>query len=126
QKPYIEVKNDVELRPDEIVAAESWSNYKKRNDSIIIDTFHALLKSTLVCPDCELVSVTFDPFCFLSLPLPIKTERPIDVIFVPSATKMMQVDNENNPPTTKALQMSRLSIPKYGTIGDVCNTVAKA
>ncbi len=72
QKPYIEIKTDVDPRPDEIVASESWDNYKKRNDSIIVDTFHALLKSTLVCPDCSLVSVTFDPFCYLSLPLPVK------------------------------------------------------
>ena len=72
QKPYIEVKTDVDSRPDAEVSAESWDNYKKRNDSIIVDTFHALLKSTLVCPDCNLVSVTFDPFCYLSLPLPVK------------------------------------------------------
>ena len=72
QKPYIEVKTDVDLRPDSVMAAESWENYKKRNDSIIVDTFHALLKSTLVCPECNLVSVTFDPFCYLSLPLPVK------------------------------------------------------
>lgn len=63
QKPYIEISNEIERRPDELVAAESWSNYKKRNDSIIVDTFHGLLKSTLVCPECSLVSVTFDPFC---------------------------------------------------------------
>lgn len=71
-KPYIEMKNDPERRPDEIVAAESWTNYKRRNDSIIVDTFHAQLKSTLVCPECNLVSVTFDPFCYLTLPLPYK------------------------------------------------------
>lgn len=71
-KPYIEMKNDLERRPDETVAAESWTNYKRRNDSIIVDTFHAQLKSTLVCPECNLVSVTFDPFCYLTLPLPYK------------------------------------------------------
>lgn len=71
-KPYIELKNDVERRPDEIVSAEAWRNYKLRNDSIIVDTFHAQLKSTLVCPECDLVSVTFDPFCYLTLPLPYR------------------------------------------------------
>lgn len=71
-KPYIEIKNDCETRPDEIAAAESWANYKKRNDSIVVDTFHGMLKSTLVCPGCELVSVTFDPFCYLSLPLTVQ------------------------------------------------------
>lgn len=69
-KPYIELNNELERRPDVIVAAESWNNYKQRNDSIIVDTFHSQLKSTLVCPECNLVSVTFDPFCYLTLPLP--------------------------------------------------------
>lgn len=69
-KPYIEMSNELERRPDEIVATESWNNYKRRNDSIIVDTFHSQLKSTLVCPECTLVSVTFDPFCYLTLPLP--------------------------------------------------------
>lgn len=65
------------------VANEAWENYRKRNDSVIVDTFHGLLKSTLVCPECAKVSVTFDPFCYLSLPLPIKKERPLEVFLVP-------------------------------------------
>lgn len=72
KKPYIEAKEGIEQRPDEEVAEESWSNYKRRNDSIIVDTFHSQLKSTLVCPECQLVSVTFDPNCYLTLPLPFK------------------------------------------------------
>uniref|UniRef100_A0A5K3ELA3 Ubiquitin carboxyl-terminal hydrolase n=2 Tax=Mesocestoides corti TaxID=53468 RepID=A0A5K3ELA3_MESCO len=69
QKPYIEVR-DADGRPDEVVAAESWSNFKKRNDSIVVDLFYGLLKSTVICPECNYVSVTFDPFGSLSLPLP--------------------------------------------------------
>lgn len=64
------------------VAKEAWDNYRLRNDSIIVDIFHGLLKSTLVCPECSKISVTFDPFCYLSLPLPIKKERQIEVFFV--------------------------------------------
>lgn len=67
------------------VATEAWSNYRKRNDSIIVDTFHGLLKSTLVCPECSKISVTFDPFCYLSLPLlPVKKERLIEVFLMPN------------------------------------------
>lgn len=87
-KPYIEVKNDAEPRPDEEVAKESWENYKKRNDSIVVDTFHAMLKSTLVCPECKLVSVTFDPFCYLSLPLPVKREKQVSLTFLPAPAKL--------------------------------------
>lgn len=65
------------------VAGEAWVNYKKRNDSIIVDIFHGLLKSTVECPDCQKISVTFDPFCYLSLPMPIKKERHMEVFWVP-------------------------------------------
>ena len=61
KKPYVEVK-DGSGRPDADVAAESWQNYLKRNSSIIVDIFHGLLKSTLVCPDCAKVG-----FCLFAL-----------------------------------------------------------
>lgn len=64
-----------------VVAREAWENYKKRNDSIIVDIFHGLLKSTVQCPDCQKISVTFDPFCYLSLPMPIKKERQMEVFY---------------------------------------------
>ncbi|XP_069693943.1 ubiquitin carboxyl-terminal hydrolase 15-like isoform X2 [Periplaneta americana] len=79
KKPYIELQ-DSSGRPDKEVAREAWDNYRKRNDSIIVDFFHGLLKSTVVCPDCSKVSITFDPFCYLSLPLPTKKERTLEVL----------------------------------------------
>ena len=63
------------------LSEEAWALYKKRNDSIIVDTFHGQIKSTLVCPKCQKISVTFDPICYLSLPLPVKKERHIEVMF---------------------------------------------
>lgn len=64
------------------VAEEAWRNHRRRNDSVIVDTFHGLFKSTLVCPECHKVSVTFDPFCYLSVPLPVSKERVMEVFFV--------------------------------------------
>lgn len=124
KKPYIEVKTDIDTRPNHIVAQESWENYKKRNDSIIVDTFHGLLKSTLVCPDCHLVSVTFDPFCYLSLPLPVKRDTQINVILVPAYVKSDE-GNGNGNEDIKAVKITRLTIPKYGSIIDISNAVAK-
>lgn len=57
-------------RPDAQVAEEAWRVYKMRNDSIIVDLFQGQYRSTLICPACQKVSVTFDPFLYLSLPLP--------------------------------------------------------
>uniref|UniRef100_F1KVS2 Ubiquitin carboxyl-terminal hydrolase n=1 Tax=Ascaris suum TaxID=6253 RepID=F1KVS2_ASCSU len=71
KKVYLEAK-DSGGRPDSVVAAEAWQMYKMGNDSVIVDYLHGQLKSTVVCPQCKFVSVKFDPFCFLSLPLPPK------------------------------------------------------
>ncbi|XP_068082079.1 ubiquitin carboxyl-terminal hydrolase 15 [Anabrus simplex] len=81
-KPSIELSDSVG-RPDEEMANEAWRNHLKCNDSIIIENFHGLLKSTVVCPLCSKSSVTFDPFCYLSLPLPVKNERCIEVTLFP-------------------------------------------
>ncbi|XP_074927384.1 ubiquitin carboxyl-terminal hydrolase 11 [Chelonoidis abingdonii] len=81
RKEYVELR-DAAGRPDEEVAEEAWRNHKRRNDSIIVDIFHGLFKSTLVCPACGKVSVTFDPFCYLSVPLPVSQERAMELFFV--------------------------------------------
>lgn len=51
-----------------------------RNDSKIVDLFQGQFKSTLVCPDCQKVSITFDPYMYLSVPLPDKEMRTVKVI----------------------------------------------
>ncbi|XP_010908130.1 ubiquitin carboxyl-terminal hydrolase 9 [Elaeis guineensis] len=77
-KPYIEAK-DADGRPDDEFADECWKNHKARNDSVIVDFCQGQYKSTLVCPDCSKVSVTFDPFMYLSLPLPSTVTRMMTV-----------------------------------------------
>lgn len=58
----------------------SWDYYKSRNDSHIVDLFQAQLKSRLECVDCGYTSVTFDPFMYLSLPIPTDSIRTKDVL----------------------------------------------
>uniref|UniRef100_A0A3B3ZK35 Ubiquitin carboxyl-terminal hydrolase n=1 Tax=Periophthalmus magnuspinnatus TaxID=409849 RepID=A0A3B3ZK35_9GOBI len=110
KKPYIQLK-DANGRPDKVVAEEAWENHIKRNDSIIVDIFHGLFKSTLVCPVCSKVSVTFDPFCYLTLPLPMKKERTIEVYLV-------RLD-----PLAKPTQY-KLTVPKVGYISDLCTSLS--
>uniref|UniRef100_A0A7N8X215 Ubiquitin carboxyl-terminal hydrolase n=1 Tax=Mastacembelus armatus TaxID=205130 RepID=A0A7N8X215_9TELE len=110
KKPYIQLK-DANGRPDKVVAEEAWENHIKRNDSIIVDIFHGLFKSTLVCPVCSKVSVTFDPFCYLTLPLPMKKERTLEVYLV-------RLD-----PLTKPTQY-KLTVPKVGYISDLCTSLS--
>ncbi|KAK1263162.1 Ubiquitin carboxyl-terminal hydrolase 8 [Acorus gramineus] len=77
-KPYIEAK-DACGRPDDEVADEYWANHLARNDSIIVDLCQGQYRSTLVCPVCKKVSVTFDPFMYLSLPLPSTNMRTMTI-----------------------------------------------
>ena len=70
RKPYVELK-DSAGRPDALVAAEAWDNHLKRNRSVVVELFHGLLRSQVECGDCGSVSTRFDPFTFLSLPLPL-------------------------------------------------------
>uniref|UniRef100_A0A8C5NFV1 Ubiquitin carboxyl-terminal hydrolase n=1 Tax=Gouania willdenowi TaxID=441366 RepID=A0A8C5NFV1_GOUWI len=110
KKPYIQLK-DANGRPDKVVAEEAWENHIKRNDSIIVDIFHGLFKSTLVCPVCSKISVTFDPFCYLTLPLPMKKERTLEVYLV-------RLD-----PLAKPTQY-KLTVPKVGYISDLCTSLS--
>ncbi|KAL6571157.1 Ubiquitin carboxyl-terminal hydrolase 9 [Orobanche hederae] len=78
RKPYIEMK-DWDGHADEEVADECWRIHKARNDSVIVDVFQGQYKSTLVCPLCRKISITFDPFMYLSLPLPSTVTRSMTV-----------------------------------------------
>lgn len=72
QKPYVEKKDDDGSIEDSKLAAEQWDYYRKRNQSKIHDIFHGQIKSVVQCLDCKTLGRTFDPICFLSLPLPNK------------------------------------------------------
>ncbi|KAJ1799053.1 hypothetical protein LPJ59_002096 [Coemansia sp. RSA 2399] len=81
RKPYIEIP-DANGRPDAEVADERWDIHKQRDDSVIVDLFQGQYRSTLVCPECENVSVTFDPFMYLTLPLPVQRQKWLEVMFI--------------------------------------------
>lgn len=70
KKPYIAEPPDLDGWPDHKAAGESWKLHKMRNDSIIDDLFKGQFKSTLTCHQCNKVSVKFDEFCCLSVPIP--------------------------------------------------------
>ena len=81
EKPFVENK-DCEICNDEVVSQESWQNYLKRNQSIIVDYFAGQYKSTLVCPDCNKISITFDPFLIASLPIPAIDYTQLSIYFI--------------------------------------------
>lgn len=55
---------------DSVTALRSWQRHKEIHNSMVVDLFQGQYRSQLVCPQCHRLSVTFDPFLNLSLPLP--------------------------------------------------------
>ena len=69
EKKYIELDEKKETESDEECAKRYWEANLIRNDSIITDLFCGLFKSTIICPKCNKISVTFEPFYSINLPL---------------------------------------------------------
>ncbi|VAH46399.1 unnamed protein product [Triticum turgidum subsp. durum] len=111
-KPYEEAK-DASGRPDEEVADEYWRNHLARNDSVIVDTCHGQYKSTLTCPTCNKTSVTFDPFMYLSLPVPSMAKRTMTVT-------VFSTDGSREPFSYD------VSVPKFGTLSDLVQALSAA
>lgn len=72
---------------DEECASQFWAGHKSRNDSIIVDLFHGMFKSRLVCPNCHRTTVVFDPYSSVPVPLPLPTIITPPLLFVPFGIK---------------------------------------
>lgn len=58
---------------------QAWENHLRRNRSIVVDLFHGQLKSQVKCKTCGHISARFDPFNFLSLPLPMDSSMHLEI-----------------------------------------------
>ena len=79
KKPYVENRDSDGTEPDSVAADAWWGDHKKRNESIVTNTLVGQYKSTLKCPQCDRVSVSFDPFQYVTLALPSKNIRHITI-----------------------------------------------
>jgi len=93
KKPYIEKPEQRENESDACAASTAWALHLKREDSRVLDNFMGQVKSRLQCchEGCDRVSTTFDPFMYLSVPIPGESEKIMVVTFVPlNPTRRMQ------------------------------------
>ncbi|KAI4601803.1 CSN-associated deubiquitinating enzyme Ubp12 [Pestalotiopsis sp. 9143b] len=122
KKPYIEKPDSTDEMindPKAIakMAEQVWDITKRRDDSVIADLFTGLYKSTLVCPDpsCAKVSITFDPFNSLSLPLPIQNKWSHTVKFFPLNDRpvdiRVELDKSSSIKQLKDFVSSRTGVP---------------
>ena len=70
KKVYRELKEQQNGETDVQAAQRFWKLHVERNDNIITDLFHGLLKSTIICPKCNFKNITYDPFNTLTLTIP--------------------------------------------------------
>ncbi|GAA6055880.1 hypothetical protein JCM3770_001539 [Rhodotorula araucariae] len=85
------------------LAKTCWEQYRSRNDSVIVDLFQGQYRSTVVCPDCDKVSIKFDPFMYVTTNLPVTKKWSGKVFVVPldAARGILSVE---------------LEVPKSGTL----------
>ena len=110
-KPNVEQIDTTNLT-DEEAARESWINHLKRNQSKIQELMHGQYKSRLDCPDCKRISITFDPFATVPLPLPIDEYSRFEAHCIPCDTK-------------KPLVKINFSIPNEVPHSEIKSRVAK-
>ncbi|KAI1752363.1 hypothetical protein F4782DRAFT_540347 [Xylaria castorea] len=120
KKPYIEKPDSTDEMigdPSAIrkMADEVWNITRKRDDSVIADLFTGLYKSTLVCPACDKVSITFDPFNNLTLQLPTANKWNHTVKFFPLNSKpidiRIELDKHDNIKALKHFISVRTGVP---------------
>jgi len=83
KKPFyesnLECNNDLpELTTK--VACDSWQRFLTRENSFITDHFYGQFKSKLTCPVCAKVSITFEPFSTLLVPLPSERQASVGIV----------------------------------------------
>ncbi|XP_014252681.1 ubiquitin carboxyl-terminal hydrolase 15-like isoform X2 [Cimex lectularius] len=75
----------------ELDADKHWQDHLSSNRSVIVETFQGQFKSTVICATCQFVSVTYEPFMYLSVPLPNAMQKIINVTYVSDSKKNPRV-----------------------------------
>ena len=97
KKPYIQLEEQKENETDKEASERFWNSHKKREDSIIVDLFHGQFKSKITCEKCSNISINYEPFIFLGLPIPEKKNRMIIKFALMNKLEYFGFDLDNNP-----------------------------
>lgn len=93
-KPYVEAVECHRRQDEDKCAAKAWRGYLLRDRSIIVDLFQGQLRSTVRCATCGYATVKFDPFMYLSVPVPAAATATLeDCIEQFSAQEVLNGDN---------------------------------
>ena len=74
---------DTTARLKEAIEADRfWEKYLAINDTVLARTFQGQFKSSVVCNTCHYVSVSFEPFMYLPVPLPNANIKQVLVTYI--------------------------------------------
>ena len=74
-----EAARDPARLKEAIEADRYWEKHLAKNNTVVARTFQGQFRNTVICSECSHVSVSFEPFMFLSVPLPRALERQLEV-----------------------------------------------
>uniref|UniRef100_H2ZHP1 Ubiquitin carboxyl-terminal hydrolase n=1 Tax=Ciona savignyi TaxID=51511 RepID=H2ZHP1_CIOSA len=101
---------DNDALDDDEAAKLAWKYHKRRNESIIVELLKGQFKATVKCLHCGKVSRKFDPFMFLSLPLPQKSSSVYDILNSFQKVEKMTGSDRWHCPSCKTLRDAVRSI----------------
>lgn len=69
KKPYVQEKDYQQGEPEEPFFNQAVKNFRARNDSFIVDLFYGFFRTATTCPTCGFLSLQFEPFNMLTVPV---------------------------------------------------------
>lgn len=106
-----------------------WEKHLERNQSIIVDLMHGQYKSEVTCRSCQNVSLAFDPFLMLTLPIPSKESYIKDLVVVNCSQSsqgsngfQLRVELKGNSKVAEAIKKIPQELqPQYCIVGECDN-----
>ena len=123
KKPYIQLEEQKENETDKEASERFWNSHKKREDSIIVDLFHGQFKSKIKCVTCCNISINYEPFIFLGLPIPEKKNRMIIKFALMNKLEYFGFDLDNNSNVYDLKKKAVEHIKMYGYEKDISNDI---
>lgn len=108
KKPYVETPDHDGTKSDSEMSKVFWKVFLARNQSIVVDLMYGQLKSTVQCKTCGNISICFDPY--LTLPLPISKPSYFPVALVPFEMFKV-VDDEDDDEDYRGYNLARVEHP---------------
>jgi ubiquitin carboxyl-terminal hydrolase 4/11/15 len=127
KKPYVEKPEQGEDESDEEASIKAWQLHLQREDSSVLEHFMGQIKSRVQCSEdgCRRVSTTFDPFMYLSVPIPGSSERTLRVAYVPldprQRVKSVSITISKTAAMLELLKKVKGQLEKYGLIDKNAN-----